>query len=248
MSNRNLKQFFVVVITSASLLTNNSYALIVHDPIHTVQSALSTAQLVMAEITRLKQLYNQIKQATNFGDISNWKSKQLQELAALNGYIGSLQNIYGSIGAQTGRLRTRLNQIAISKMNYKDYLEQERQLVKQGNEEAVRRHNDDIRVLQKTQKDYDDLQSWESQIDPSMTHMASSQMMNQQLNKLLSQNSETLKMLVATRIEAREDMGTQQAQQVGAEKANADRRQSYSKKLLEAHEKARKALPTSPLN
>lgn len=235
---------FCLVIPSASYA---QFGGIVHDPVHTYQSALNTAQLIRAEITRLEQLRNQIEQLRNLADLNSWKGKSLQEYNALIGYIGGLKNVYGDIGAQTGRLRKRLDQAAVSNMSYQDYMAQEQQLVKEGHEEAVRRHNDDVRALQKTQEDYQDVQKWEGQVNSGITQMGSSQMMNQQLNKLITQNSEMLKVMVATRMEQREDTLAPEVSRANQLKALRDIQTKRAQSVMTIHEKSKSSLPKSPL-
>lgn len=243
-----MKKIFRLLIVSMVVVSNVSYGQwIVNDPVHTYQSALNTAQLVKAEITRLQQLKNQITQLKNLGDLKSWKGKSLQEINALKGYIGSLKTIYGDIGAQTGRLRQRLDQAKVAKMTFQEYMQLEQQLVKEGEDEAVRRHDDDIRGLKKTEADYADVQNWESQVGSGLTQMGSSQMMNQQLNKLISQNSEVLKVMIASRIEQREDSGKDQVKARAAALALRDTQPKRAAMQAQVHRKSIELLPKSPL-
>lgn len=243
-----MKKIICVLVASTLFTSSLSYAQwIVNDPVHTYQSALNTAQLIKAEYTRLEQLRNQIEQLKNLGNLNSWKGKTVEEINALRNYVTSLKTIYGDIGAQTGRLRQRLDQAKIAKLSYQEYMQLQQQRVKEGDEEAVRRHDDDIRALKKTEADYADVQNWESQIDGSLTQMGSAQMMNQQLNKLIAQNSETLKVLVATRFDNRDDEKTKEAERSNAQVVLQTIKSERAKKQVQIHQKSISSLPKSPL-
>jgi len=219
---------------------------IVNDPIHTIQTLVHTGYTVANEIARFKQMAEQLAQLKSLGNLSTWKNKQEEELRALTGYVSSLEKIYGSIGAQSGRLRSRLDEASILKMDYQQYIQAEEKLVKEKNSEAIRRHDDDVKALTKTQKDYDDVRAWESQID-SITQRGSSQMMNQQLNKLVTQNSEMLKVMVANRMENREDtLVRERVEAQNLTKLSADNMAKIEAARVEEYKKLKSGLLKPP--
>lgn len=247
-----MKKLNVFVIAGLLFSVGTVYAQfpsVVYDPVHTAKTIINTQHMIKAEITRLQQLKIQLEQMANFKDsaLNTWKGNSLREHQALLSYIQGLKNVYGDVNAQSGRLRARLDQAKLAKMSWEEYQKKEEISVKQGEEEAVRRHNDDIRVLQKTEEDYKDVKQWESMVNSNITQKQSSQVMNQQLNKLIAQNAQLLKSMVASRVEARDDVGVSEEKLNQAIALTKGRIEKEQEAYRAAIAKERQRLPKSPL-
>jgi cell shape-determining protein MreC len=206
-STKKIISSMVVVLTTqipqqAMAMASGS---IVHDPIHTMQSFLSTVQLIQAEVTRAKQLKSQMDQLKQLGNIDTWKAQANRELDGLKGYIKSLEATQGSLNSNSSRLQQRLSEAALSHMSLEEYAKLEANRVQAGNSDAIRRQDGDMRDMKKLEEDYTSVQSWERDINQDSTQIDSARMMNQQLNKIVTMNAQATKAMLATRIENRDD-------------------------------------------
>lgn len=200
-----MKKFAValfMLITSASA----SAQYIVWDPTNYVQNAMTAAQTVQSVIQQVQSYATQIRQyemevrqlaAMPANAINTIKQIRNVNLSNVNGYINSLQSLYGNLNGISNQISTQFSAAQLSNMTWDQYMDKLKTDVQNGVSAAKTRAQNEANTLQSIQQDYEMAKQWQSMIPATAGTHESMQLMNTQMNRMVMQGAQMLQQLQA---------------------------------------------------
>lgn len=225
----------------------STYAITVFDPanysqniVTALQSVKSTAQQVTSYSTQLQQYRAQLQ---NLIPIDAAKAQMLLADNALKmrdatAASQSLQQLYGSVANLQGTFQQRLDMASALKMTWSQYQQYERSRIASNQEDAVQRAKEELRVAQRVNDDYQFAKDAADRIPNTAGTQESLQLMNLQMNRMLTQNAEVIQGLQSAL--ASQNSANQMTQKNARAQRDLSERQ-YFKDLGTARQSAEKA-------
>lgn len=218
-----MKKFAValfMLITSASA----SAQYIVWDPTNYVQNAMTAAQTVQSVIQQVQSYATQIRQyemevrqlaAMPANAINTIKQIRNVNLSNVNGYINSLQSLYGNLNGISNQISTQFSAAQLSNKTWDQYMDKLKTDVQNGVSAAKTRAQNEANTLQSIQQDYEMAKQWQSMIPATAGTHESMQLMNTQMYRMVMQGAQMLQQLQAMNgaDKAQEDLNKQIAKQ-----------------------------------
>jgi P-type conjugative transfer protein TrbJ len=177
---------------------------LVFDPTNFSQNiikAAQTAQKVVVEGQRyalqLQQYEMQVKQlaAINPQQLAALGGVSVTNLTAVNNYVSSLQNVVGDLNNVSTALNNRFTEAQLSGQTWPEYLASQQAAVKARVQAAQIRAQNEAATLQSVQNDYAMAAQWQARIPATMGTNEDVQLLDAQMNRVLMQNSQIIKML-----------------------------------------------------
>jgi len=139
--------------------------------------------------------------------IQQLKSLDPRQLAALGGvsmtdlqavynYIGSLKNVMGDLNNVSDALNKRFTEAQLSGRSWQDYLASQQDAVKANVKAAQIRAQNEAALLKSVQDDFAMAAEWQAQIPATLGTNEDVQLLNAQMNRLVMQNAQVMKLLV----------------------------------------------------
>lgn len=139
--------------------------------------------------TQLKQYYNELKQLEKLTNIPRNLDEVSRRINAVSAYRGRLERVQGSVGAQTTAMKKRLTEAQLAGLPWDEYYAQEKSRVEQGNERAIQRLEYEQDVFNAVEEDYKFAREIEPKIDEANGVTGALQVLNKQMNRLVTQNA-----------------------------------------------------------
>lgn len=180
---------------------------IVFDPTNYAQNLTTAAQAVQSVLkeaqqysTQLLQYENEAKQLASIGPeaLNTLKNVSNVNLNNVNGYIYSLNSLYGNLSGMSNQISTQFSAAQLSNMTWDQYMSKQKQDIQNGIGAAQIRAQNEANTLNSIQQDYAMAQQWQSQIPTTSGIHESMQLMNQQMNRVVMQNAQLMQQLQAT--------------------------------------------------
>lgn len=177
---------------------------LVFDPTNFSQNiikAAQTAQKVVMDGERyalqIQQYQAEVKQlaAINPQQLIALGGVSATNLTAVNNYVSSLQNVVGDLNNVSTALNQRFTESQLSGQSWQQYLAQQRSLIQQHVQSAQIRAQNEATTLQAVQADYAMAAQWQARIPATSGMNEDVQLLDAQMNRVVMQNSEVLRML-----------------------------------------------------
>lgn len=197
---------------------------IVWDPTNYIENAMTAAQTVQSVIqqaqsyaTQIQQYQMEVKQLASIpaNAVDTIKAIRNTNLSNVNGYIGSLQSLYGNLNGISKQIGTQFSAAQLSNMTWDQYMAKMKTDVQNGVAVAQTRARNEAQTLQSIQQDYEMAKQWQSMIPATSGMHESMQLMNTQMNRMVMQNAQVLQQLQSMNgaDKAQEDLNKQIAKQ-----------------------------------
>lgn len=193
-----------IVVLLTLVFSSSVMAFTVFDPanyaqniITAAQSTLNTKALLDQYTTQLYQYKNQIQQLKNIDPTAAaaMLARNGQELQNANSAVSSMSNLYGSIGSVQNSFNNRLATAKAMGMTWDQYTNFEQTRIQRNQDGAAARAQEDIRMLDRVQRDYQFAQEAEAKIPATAGTHEAMQLMNVQMNRVITQNADLIKSL-----------------------------------------------------
>lgn len=202
----SLKQrlFKTIVVATMTLSLSHAHAGWVYDPANFIQNLVSALEALKETSDRAVQMRTQYQQyRAEVAQLANMPAKEkarLKEAANgqvrdVEGFISAVNKTYGSVNDVTKRMSKRFDEQKLSGLSWDDYMKAEGNLVKRGVQAAQQRQEIDRKALTRVQEDYAQVKEWQGKIGSTQGTHESMQLMNAQLNKVITQNAELMKLM-----------------------------------------------------
>lgn len=188
----------------AAMTMTHAMAIKVWDPTNFVQNKISALQAIKATADRAIQIRTQYmqylieaKQLTGMPkeEMNRLRALRSRDLDDINGFIRSIDRTYGSVQTVKDLMSKRFDEQKLSGLSWDDYMKAEGQRIKQGVQSAQQRAEIDRRAMARVQQDYEQVKEWQMKIGTTHGMHESMQLMNAQMNKVVTQNAELLKVM-----------------------------------------------------
>lgn len=197
-------------------------------------SAMSSVAAVQSHITQLEQFRVQLKNAVGIDpSVINAQINQVNaELNTWRYYQSKIQGLQGSLGQQQAAIDQRVTEARLTGGDFNSYVANRRSLVGKEAELEKARLEREQQILERTNDDARFVQDIGAQIKASESERRDFAIMNQQLSRLITQNSNIIEVLVRARqggdgrLEQRmeEDHAAAEVQRARARRALFDQR------------------------
>lgn len=150
------------------------------------QTQIQQYQTQLANLQRLAQLPDGLAgdSAKAFSDLANYRS--------------ALHRLTGSLGQQKSVIDQRLAEARLSGKDWSSYVNSVAANAISKNQRSIERLQYEESVLQQVQSDYSFARSLQSQIPATVGQHQALQLMNSQMNRLITQNAKLLEVMSAT--------------------------------------------------
>lgn len=220
---------------------------IVFDPSNYAQNIVTAAESLKATGDRAVQIRTQylqyatqLKQLQSMaaGDLVKMRADNAQDIQNITGYINSVRQTQGDVQRTRDLLLQRFNEQSLSGLSWQAYLQAEGNRIRNGVQAATDRAEIDRVALEKVARDYQQARAWGEKIDKSAGMHESMQLMNAQMNKVVTQNAEVIKSLTMSSMQTNDERTDALARQ----KASRDLEDQAFRRWKAEHEKAGAAL------
>lgn len=162
-----------------------------------IQAVQSTSTLINQYQTQLNQYQNQILQLKNIdpSSVAGMLARNSAELQNANTAAASMNNLYGSLGSVQRSFNNRLDTAKAMGMTWDQYTTFEQSRIQRNQDGAAARAQEDIRMLDRVQRDYQFAQESEAKIPATAGTHEAMQLMNVQMNRVITQNADMIKAL-----------------------------------------------------
>jgi P-type conjugative transfer protein TrbJ len=193
----------LAVVAAVVVAQGEAYAWgIVFDPTNFIQTTVTAGQSLKATADRAIQLRTQLAQyntqlqnlkSLSPEDLARQQRQNMEDLNNVNSFIGAVNTNYGSVQNVQSVMSRRFEEQRTSGMSWQDYWKSEDQRRQQGVQGAADRARNDRIALEKVNRDYEQVQEWGQKIPRTEGVHSSMQLMNAQMNKVITQNAEVIK-------------------------------------------------------
>ncbi len=176
----------------------------VFDPSNFAKNSLTAAQtaeqiMVLSSQydAQLKQFETQILQLKNLpiSTISNLLSKNQDDILASNEFYTRLQLLYGSINQIHENFNKRLDTAKLLSLDWNQYIEFERKRIDKSQSDAIAISTNDFSSMNRLKRDYEFAKDLELKIGLSSGIHEAMQILNVQINRIITQNADLLRTL-----------------------------------------------------
>lgn len=159
-----------------------------------------TATTVVSQYqTQLQQYQAQLANLKSLGRLPDGLAgDSLRAISDLNWYRAALQQLTGSLGQQKTIMDRRLTEARLSGGDWNSYVNSVAADAANKNQRAIERLQYEESVLQQVQSDYSFARSMQAQIPETVGQHQSLQLMNSQMNRVVTQNAKLLEVLSST--------------------------------------------------
>lgn len=152
------------------------------------------------QVMQYQVAYKQLK-SLDPNAISSLLGLSAQETVNLRNTINAVNSLYGTVGEVKGMFEGKFDAARLAHMDFDSFLKWERQAIAKGVESVVKRAEVERDLLQRVESDYQLVQEWQTKIPHTEgTHQAM-QVMNQQMNRMVTQNADILRSMAQTTLE-----------------------------------------------
>lgn len=164
-----------------------------------MEQAKTAATVVSQYQTQLQQYQTQLANLKALSQLpEGLAGDSLNAIANLNRYRAALQHLTGSLGQQKALMDKRLTEARLSGGDWNSYVNSVATDAAQKNQRAVNRLQYEESVLQQVQLDYSFARNLQSQIPATVGQHQALQLMNTQMNRVVTQNAKLLEVLSST--------------------------------------------------
>lgn len=159
-----------------------------------------TASTVVSQYsTQLQQYQTQLANLQKLPQLPEGLGMDaLKALSDLNRYKGALQRLTGSLGQQQSIIEHRLAEARLSGKDWNSYVGSIAADAANKNQRAVERLKYEESVLEQVQSDYSFARNLQSQIPATVGQHQALQLMNAQMNRVVTQNAKLLEVMSST--------------------------------------------------
>lgn len=209
---------------------------VVYDPTNWIQNLRSAMESVQQTRTQIMQYAEQLNSARRqIQNMRNMDPAKLlgveKEYQAVMDFKRELDKVRGSVDDTKKIFDRRMTESAQLRLPFGDYIRAEMDAARKGNEAAKARLTEETRVLQRVQDDYAAARKFEGQISGTSGVNESINLMNSQLNRMITQNADLIKAVASN---MRSQAETESAQAVSRQQAalEADARRKANEDAL----------------
>lgn len=163
------------------------------------QSIKNTKSLIDQYTTQLYQYQNQIQQLKNMDATvaKGMLERNAKDLINANAASIGLTGLYGSITNVQNMFSNRLATAKNMGMTWSQYTTFEQARIQRNQDGAAARAQEDIRMVERVQRDYEFAREAESKIPATAGTHESMQLMNVQMNRVITQNADLIKAMTS---------------------------------------------------
>lgn len=195
-----------------------------------MDSAQTAGTVISQYTTQLQQYQAQLANLQRLGSLpAGLDSDALKSADDLVRYRNALQQLSGSLGQQQSAMEQRLVEARLSGGDWHTYLAAVSADAVNQNQRALERLRYEESVLQQVQSDYRFAREIQSQIPATVGQHQALQLMNAQMNRVVTQNAKLLEVVSAT---------VHQQAEKDAREAEAATRNSTDRELLRQRQEA----------
>lgn len=164
-----------------------------------MEEAKTAATVVSQYETQLQQYQTQIANLKSLGQLpAGLDSGNTSALTNLASYRQALQQLTGDLGTQQTVMQQRLTEARLSGQDWNSYVNSVAADAAAKNQRATARLQYEQTVLQQVQDDYSFARNLQSQIPATVGQHQALQLMNSQMNRVVTQNAKLLEVLSST--------------------------------------------------
>ncbi|MBI2770594.1 MAG: hypothetical protein HYX47_13290 [Burkholderiales bacterium] len=189
---------------------------LVKNTVQAVESVKAVTQLVDKYKKQVEQYKTQVEQLKSLADSGSALVRTTQDLADAQQLLTALRSLHGSAQQVRGRFDQRLGQMKATSTSWESYIEWERNRIARNVGNAVAGAQEEQRVLARVQRDYEFAREVSQKIPESAGIHQAAQIMNLQVNRMISQQAELARIMAPAAAAAGE---TTEALQQRAERA-----------------------------
>jgi type IV secretion system protein TrbJ len=193
-------KFFLILF----LFSSKAFSFVVFDPSNFIQNSLTasqTAQQIIYTIskyeTQLLQYESQLKQLSSLdaGSIQILLNSNSIDSNNLNVLKNSLINLYGSLSDIANNFNQRLESAQYLGLNWNQYAQFEQDRIGRNQAAAISSANHEIISMERATRDYKFALDIEAMIPKTNGIHESLQLLNTQVNRMLTQNADLIQFL-----------------------------------------------------
>lgn len=188
----------------------------IKNQIQAEQSVKTVTQLATKYWKQVEQYKSQLQQLKSLADGGSTLVRANQDLADAQQLLVALRSLHGSVQQVRGRFQQRLGQMKATSTSWEAYIAWERDRIARNVGNAVAGAQEEQRVLQRVQRDYEFAREVAERIPASAGIHQASQLLNLQVNRMISQQAEIARIMAPAAAAAGE---TAEAHQQRAERA-----------------------------
>ena len=190
------------IILLSFLISIKSFAFVVFDPSNFVKNSLTafqTAQqieyLISQYKTQLSQFQAELLQLKGLdSEVNNYLiQKNSSDFNNINQVSNSLKLLFGSIEDIGTNFKKRLDTAKLLSLDWPQYVSFEQSRIQRNEDNAGQLAKDDLMILDRVQRDYQFALEAQSKISDTDGIHQSLQLLNLQLNRVITQNADMIK-------------------------------------------------------
>jgi type IV secretion system protein TrbJ len=194
-----LKYLFCFIIFVSSSF---SFAFVVFDPSNFLKNSLTAAQtaeqilVITAQYeAQLKQFETQVLQLKNLPKelAEDFLLKNRVEMESASELSAQVESMYGSINQIRSNFNLRLDTAKLLNLNWSQYLQFEKNRIDQAQVDAISMSTKDLKSASRLKRDYEFASSLESKISNTAGIHEAMQILNVQVNRIITQNADLLR-------------------------------------------------------
>ncbi len=160
--------------------------------------AITAAKTVEQYRLQIEQYQTQVTNLMKLPNLpAGLATDALKAYNDLTGFKSALTKLQGSLTMQTGAIEQRLTEARLSGRNWQSYVQNVASDVANQKSRAIERLKYEEKVLNQVQSDYDFARNLQSQIPATVGQQQSLQMLNAQMNRVITQNAKMLEVISA---------------------------------------------------
>jgi P-type conjugative transfer protein TrbJ len=147
--------------------------------------------------TQIKQFETQILQLKNLpaSAVNSLLSKNQDDFSVASELFSKVKNLYGSINQVQDNFTKRLDTAKLLNMDWSQYLNYEKSRIDRVQSDAISISSNDLTALNRLKRDYEFASEIETKIGSTSGIHEAMQLLNVQVNRIITQNADFLKTL-----------------------------------------------------
>jgi P-type conjugative transfer protein TrbJ len=163
------------------------------------EEAETAATVVAQYATQLEQYQTELANLKSLASLpAGLVADAQQALSGLNNYRAAIQQLMGSLGQQQSAMEQRLTEARLSGRDWNSYVNAVAADAASKDQKAIDRLQYEESVLQQVQSDYSFARNLQSQIPSTVGQHQALQLMNSQMNRVVTQNAKLLEVISST--------------------------------------------------
>jgi len=163
-----------------------------------MDNAITSKATVDQYIMQVRQYETQIANLQRLPQVPTSMSQIIGSYRSLQAYSSSIGRLYGSLSRQSDVMNKRFSEARLSGMPWDQYVQQQKSLADNNNQRAIARLNYEKETLDQVNQDYDFARSIQDQIPEAVGQQQSLQLLNSQMNRLVTQNAKMIEVMSQT--------------------------------------------------